>query len=67
MTNQISEERLNELYEKERQLNTMKVNAQEARLRREARIKLTLQKAQEAGISVSEKEVEQFLKTKKTK
>lgn len=67
MTNQISEERLNELYEKERQLNTMKVNAQEARLRREARIKLILQKAQEAGISVSEKEVEQFLKTKKTK
>ena len=63
--NEISEERLSELYEKEKRLEKLNQTATKARIRREARIKLTLMKANEAGIKVSEQEVLNFLASKK--
>ena len=63
--NEISEERLSELYEKEKRLERLNQTATKARIRREARIKLTLMKANESGIKVSEEEVLDFLAKKK--
>ena len=58
----IDDKRLAELEEKERKYEKMKDTAERARKRRDARIKLTLKKAEEAGLSVSDKEVDDFLK-----
>ena len=46
--NEISEERLSELYEKEKRLEKLNQTATKARIRREARIKLTLKTANES-------------------
>ena len=61
----VSEKRLKELLEKERRLKKMKEINKRSYKRRNARIKLMLRKAEKAGITVSDKEVDEYLKNKK--
>lgn len=61
----MDEKRMKELLKKEEELNRMKATAERARVRRDARIKLFLKKAQSAGIVVTDKEVDEYIKTNK--
>ena len=58
---EMSEERLNELLKNERELQKIKTRQKNAWKRRNARLMIFKQKAESKGLTVSEKEIDEYL------
>ena len=67
MKTEMDEKRINELLEMEVKVKKYEAISKKAYERRNARIKLTLEKAKEANIIVTDTEIDEYIKTHPTK